>query len=211
MIQASFEMTGANVADAFKRAKPQVLAGMERETRKQAIRATRIWQQRYRSASATSATATRVGTGQLRASIAQQVRRSGDAIEGVVGLYRFGAKGNVLAYGAVHEEGGVIRSSKGGYLAIPLGAIRSPSGVAPPPSSFSRDETFVLNKGPFGSGGIICRKVGQQIVPLYLLRREVRVPARPQGGAINAAVREVEPDLLAALERIPAEALGAPQ
>lgn len=201
MIDATFEVTGAEaVARAFRTARPRLMDRWERTTRRGALRAVRIWQTKYRGAGRTSASATRQGTGALRGSIAQRVRRLGDVIEGLIGLYRFGAKGQALIYGAVHEEGARIRSARaGGMLAIPLAAVRSPSGIAPPPRSFP--DAFVLRKGPFGSGGLLVRREGGRIIPLFALRREVTVPARPPGGAINAAVAEVEPQLTAELLR----------
>lgn len=211
MIEAGFTVEGgAQVREAFRRAESRLMDRWDRTTRRHALRAVRIWQQQYRGAARTSATATRQGTGALRASITQRVARTAQTtVEALIGLYRFGAKGKALLYGGVHEEGATIRSSSGKMLAIPLAAVRSPSGQAPPPRSFA--DAFVIRKGPFGSGGIIARKVGDQIIPLYALRRSVTIPARPLGGAINAAVKQVEPDFLAGLEADAAKLLEAVQ
>ena len=69
------------------------------------------------------------------------------------------------------------------------------------------DDTFVI-KGQFG-GGIIARRLGKGVIqPLFALRNQVVIPARPPGGAINAAFREIEPDLRADLERDALAVLG---
>lgn len=190
----------AAVQGAYRAARRALVTRWEATTRRHAFRVVRSIQARHRSGAATTDTATRVGTGALRASYTQQTERTAHGIETRIGLMRLGAQGQALRYGAVHEEGATIRSASGKMLAIPLAAIRSPSGVAPPPSSFSRKETFVI-KGKFGGGVIARRLAGGVIQPLYALRRQVVIPARPRGGAINAVFDALQPELQRALEQ----------
>lgn len=192
------------VRQAYRRARGEVLSRWYDTTRKHAFRAVRIIQTRYRGASQTSVMATRQGTGNLRASYTQQTERLTDGVQTALGLMRLAAKGNALRYGAVHEEGATIRSATGKRLAIPLASIRSPSGIAPPPSAFS--DTFVI-KGRFG--GVIARRLAKGVIqPLFALRNQVTIPARPPGGAVNLAMAEVRPDLEAELERDAIAAIG---
>lgn len=198
MIQLEIENAAA-VRAAFTFRRTTLLSRWYDTTRKHAFRAVRVIQTKYRGAAATSATATRQGTGALRASYAQQTEKLPNGIETALGLMRLAAKGQALRYGFVHEEGATIRPTKAKRLAIPLPPIRSKSGIAPTPADFT--DTFII-KGKFG-GGIIARRLGKKgvIQPLFALRRQVVIPARPQGGAINAAMAEVQPQLTADLER----------
>lgn len=204
-IDASLENADV-VARAFREARPALIGRWYATTRRHAFRAVRIVQQKYRGAAQTSATATRQGTGNLRASYAQQTERLSHGVQATLGLMRAHAKGQALRYGAVHEEGATIRGASK-MLAIPLPSIRSPSGIAPRPSDFPRNETFV-SKGR-GFGGVICRRLPDgTIQPLFALRRQVVVPARPRGGAIAAAMTEVQPDLQRDLEQDAVAVLG---
>jgi hypothetical protein len=198
MIHINIETTGATEAAlAFKTAKPQIFDRWYSTMRKAAFRAVRIIQQRYRGASATSATATRQGTGALRGSYSQDTQKTTTGVDARIGLMHAGEQGHALRYGAVHEEGATIRS-KGKKLTIPLASIRSPSGIAPPARSFPN--TFVI-PGRSRQGVIMQRLGGGNVRALFALRNEVRIPARPPGGAINAAVKEIQPELDAALEQ----------
>ncbi len=187
------------VREAFRTAKPDLIARWYDTTRRHAFRAVRIIQTKYRGAAETSPTATRQGTGALRASYSQVTDKVSDGVQTQLGLMRLAAKGQALAYGYVHEEGATIRPTRTRFLAIPLPSIRSRSGVAPKPSDFPRSETFIT-KGK-GFGGVICRRLaGGAIQPLFALRRSVTIKARPPGGAINAAFAEISPELQADLE-----------
>jgi len=174
---------------------------------RESLRITRTISRKYRGASETSLTATRQGTGALRGSYGFQVsRRGGSVIETVIGLMRQFAKGRALIYGWVHELGGIIRPTNTQNLAIPLAAVRNPSGIAPRPRDFPN--AFVLNAKGIGQGLLVERR-GDTIVPLFALRRQVRIPARPQGGAITAAIRDHDTQMRAALEAASIRALAA--
>lgn len=192
---------------AFRAARRETLDRWDQTVRRHAFRAVREIQTTYRGASATSATATRQGTGNLRASYTQQTSRVANGIEARIGLMRTAARGRALVYGAVHEEGATIRGNP--WLAIPLSSIRRPSGLAPPTSEFRGDSFIYQSKR--GNLLIARRLPGGGIQNLYLLRREVRIPARPPGGAINAAFASVQADMQRDLGRDVVAALGGGQ
>lgn len=76
----------------------------------------------------------------------------------------------------VHEHGATIRARRSKYLTIPLKAALDNRGVPIKRSAREWDNTFVQmsRKGNL----IIFQKRGRQIVPLYVLKREVVIPAR---------------------------------
>lgn len=206
---ADLTIDGAQaIRDAFRGARAKLIGRWYDTTRRHALRAVRIVQTKYRGAEFTSATATKQGTGNLRASYSEETRQYADAgVETRLGLMRTAAKGQALRYGAVHEEGATIRPVRAQRLAIPLPTIRRPSGLAPKPSDFPRKTTFVI-KGKFG-GGIIAQRLAKGVIkPLFALRRQVVIPARPAGGAINLAFAEVQLGMQADLERDALAVLG---
>ena len=79
-------------------------------------------------------------------------------------------------YLAIQEKGGTLRASSTEYLAIPLRAALSSSGVPLKPSPRDWGSTFV-QRSRQGNLLIFLRR-GRQIIPLYLLRKEVHIPAR---------------------------------
>ncbi len=108
-----------------------------------------------------------VRTGQLRRTQYYKVKESGDKIIGI--------QGAKVPYGRAHELGAVIRPKTGQWLTIPLNAAKTASGVARGPArSFSN--TFFLKKG---GNLLLMQKKGDQIVPLFVLKKEVRIPKRP--------------------------------
>lgn len=77
------------------------------------------------------------------------------------------AGGANVPYARIHHEGGIIRPKRAQYLTIPL---------TPKAKQFTaRDypgETFIRK-------GVIFAKDGDDITPIYALKKEVRMPARP--------------------------------
>lgn len=201
----AIELHGATaVQQAFTAARRETLARWQRTLSRHAFRAVRTVQAEHRSGSKTTATATRVGTGNLRASYSQRTGAIAHGVESRIGLMRLGARGRALSYGATHEEGAVIHGKP--WLAIPLPSIRRPSGLAPPTSEF-RADSFVY-KSRRGNLLIARRRADKSIENLYVLRRSVSVPARPLGGAINAAVAAVQGELQRDLEHDIVAAIG---
>lgn len=90
-------------------------------------------------------------------------------------------KGTVLTlksavYGPIHEFGGTISPKRASFLAVPLPPVMTPAGVARGrPRDFPG--TFVARSR---SGNlIIFQKAGKdRIVPLFVLKKKVTIPAR---------------------------------
>lgn len=78
---------------------------------------------------------------------------------------------------SIHESGGVVRPTSGKYLAIPTVYVLTATGR--PRVSGPRDwpNTFA-RKTENGYLFIFQRQRGNVIIPLYLLKRRVRIPAR---------------------------------
>lgn len=104
-----------------------------------------------------------------------------------------------VPYARIQEAGGIIRPRRSRYLAIPLGAAKTPSGVLrAPPRAWA--DTFVRRIG--GGRLLIMQQRKGGAVPLFLLTRGP-VTLRPRLGfmssfsdrenellrAVNAAVR----------------------
>lgn len=214
MIRVDVSIEGATaVRQALQQAGPEIQRRWFNTMRRAALKATRTIQTQYRGAAATTGSATRQGTGALRGSYTERTRQIGaGGVESQIGLYRFGARGNALIYGHVHEQGETIRPARAQFLAIPLSSIRRPSGLAPRPSDFPRSETFVRMTG--ADRGVIMRRLPDgSVVPIFALRRSVYVPPRPgggptTGGAINVAVNDGLPALANELLNDAAEAVG---
>jgi hypothetical protein len=127
-----------------------------------------------------------VRSGLLRASFGFELQGQGAQIGARIGYILpqvSGGGGDPLIYARIHEgwpdgrASTTIRPVSAQYLAIPLDAAKTPAGVPRgPPRGFS--DTFVrLSKR---GNLLIFQKVGKgAIVPLFLLRKEVIIPARP--------------------------------
>jgi phage gpG-like protein len=133
-----------------------------------------------------------VRSGRLRASISYNYSQSGmgegkvDGIaakEGVKGIGNPGSQwpiltgvvGSNVVYARVQELGGTI-SKKDKMLTIPLDAAKTASGVSRGGArSFS--DTFV--KRSKAGNLIIFQSKGKDIVPLFVLKDKVVIPARP--------------------------------
>jgi hypothetical protein len=132
----------------------------------------------YRSASATTPTATAVRTGALRAALGSSVQVTGHTVTGTLGYVGTG----VAAYAGVHEgidgrSETVIRPTRGKFLAIPLPAARTAAGVAKGgPRDFPN--TFIA-RSRAGNLIVFERLGNKEIRPLFLLRSEVRIKPRP--------------------------------
>ena len=103
---------------------------------------------------------TLVGRGNLLRSI--RFRAEGDTVI-------ISAGDASIPYARIHHEGGTIRPKNAKYLAIPL----TPSARLSAPRDYP-GETFIAK-------GIIFEKIAgsDKIVPLYALKKQVEIPARP--------------------------------
>lgn len=141
-----------------------------------------------------------VRTGALKSSIqALPVTQTEHEIIGKV------VAGQKLKYAAVQEFGATIRPKKARFLAIPLRAAKTASGVA---RFAPRQAEAAGYTGTFVSHGILFGKQGGQAVPLFVLKRSVRIPARPYMRPALAVMRPKIEDGIRAV--VAAAAKGKP-
>lgn len=138
---------------------------------------------RYRTGG-TTADRTAVRTGRLRASYTHAVSR--DPLVLSIGV---SARSKALVYAGVHEgmeperESTTIVPRRARALTIPLPAAQTRAGVTRR-SARAYEDTFVHD-------GVIYQRRGKtKIVPLFLLRKRVVIPARP-------ALRRISDDVVA--------------
>lgn len=95
------------------------------------------------------------------------VRRRATEVEGIWRLTR---------YMSFHEKGGIIRARSARYLTVPLPAALNADGT--PIHIRARDwpDTFVIMSRR--NNLLIVQRRGRQIVPLYVLKKSVRIPPR---------------------------------
>lgn len=77
------------------------------------------------------------------------------------------AGGADVPYARLHHEGGIVKARRAQYLAIPLTPKAALYNARDYPG-----ETFIKK-------GIIFEKDGDRIVPVYVLKKQVIMPARP--------------------------------
>lgn len=101
---------------------------------------------------------------------------------------------------AIHETGATV-TSRGKYMTIPTVFAMTGSGTPIRSSARRWDNTFI-RESRAGNLFIFRRLGGKTIVPMYLLKTRVRIPARlGLAKAIEQEVPIVEKRLLDALER----------
>lgn len=133
----------------------------------------------------TSAFGVQVRSGNLRRSFrhSTDIYRVGQPIRAYVGWpeYKVGDKTvgtNPLIYAQVHEQGATIKPRNKKFLTIPLEAAMTPAGVTRQPASAYSDAFFIRK----GKNLLLVRKSGAKgkgrIVPLFLLVKSVKIPAR---------------------------------
>lgn len=110
---------------------------------------------------------------------------TGDSVRTLVGTYAIG--GGLVKYARIHEEGGVVRPVRSQFLAIPLEAAKTAAGVSRAVSPRDFKDTFVRKgiiwqklapgaRAPRGASSNLADRA--QIVPLFLLRRQVKIEPR---------------------------------
>ena len=97
----------------------------------------------------------------------------------------------------VHERGATIRAKNSQYLTIPLPAALNSRGVPLKPSARAWRNTFVA-KSRKGNLLIFQKRGKNDIVPLYVLKKRVRIPKRLAFGEAFAAGKDLLADTLAA-------------
>lgn len=114
----------------------------------------------------------KVRSGRLRSSIGSIVIQRNNEPVGIIGS---GVRqGKRVPYADIHETGGIITPKRVRWLTIPLRAALTPAGV---PRGRARDfaDTFFA-----WSGGnlFLFQKQGQNVIPLFILKKSVNIPAR---------------------------------
>ena len=114
-----------------------------------------------------------VRTGRLRNSINVSVQQSGKKTFGIIA-----AGGSGVTYARIHEQGGVVTPVRRKWLTIPtefaktgVGAVRG--------NARSFKDTFFLPKGKGRKSPLIMQKRGNKVVPIFVLKKEVKIPKRP--------------------------------
>lgn len=101
---------------------------------------------------------------------------------------------------SIHETGGTLRPETGKYMALPLRAALSPSGVPLKSGPRQWDNTFVRRTR--NGNLIIFRKDRGTVVPLYLLSQSVTIPPRLRlAETIDANLSYFQNKTLQAFER----------
>lgn len=77
----------------------------------------------------------------------------------------------------VHEHGATVTAKRAQYLTIPLRAAMDSRGVPLRSKARDWDNTFIA-RTKRGNLIIFQRQTGGRIIPLYLLRKSVKIPAR---------------------------------
>lgn len=112
-------------------------------------------------------------TGRLRNSIESRVDLlPGNSIVAVIGSGV--RRGKNVAYSAIHETGGTIKPKRAKYLTIPLKAAKTASGVA---RGKARDFANTFIKKVSSGDLLIFQNKGNGIIPLFVLKKSVKIPA----------------------------------
>ncbi len=96
----------------------------------------------------------------------------GRTVDTLVGIAFFTAK-----YAPAHEFGATITPKRGRYLAIPLSAVSTPTGIAQyQPRDFPNAFFIRSRKNP--DNLVLVEERGSRIVPLFAMVRSVTIPPR---------------------------------
>jgi hypothetical protein len=145
----------------------------------------------------TTGTRLAVRTGQMRRETREKpTRRQGTIITGGI---EFGSK-----YAGVHVgprgQKTTIRPKRAQFLTIPLPAAKTAAGAG---SGRARDfpDTFII-KSKRGNTLIVRRAGGKGIIPLFVLKKQVTIPARVHPEDIRKAIApKIKKDLEDSLEK----------
>jgi len=145
-----------------------------------------------------------VRSGRLRASVQSEVKEEGDGWDLAL---RAGGGARDVRYARIHEEGGVIRPVNARFLAIPLPIARTAAGVSryASPRQVPVPLRFAQSKG--GNPLLVEAKGKNAGRPWFVLRKSVRMPARPY---LAPALAQVEAMLPERLESLIQRAIEAP-
>lgn len=125
-------------------------------------------------------------SGQLRRSITGKAFK-GKIAKSIVGSGILGRR--PVKYAKIHEHGGKITPKKAQFLTIPLGGVKGKASNFP--------GAFVI-KSKQGNL-LLVQKTGRGIKPLFLLRKEVNIPARHW---LSDSIDQMKPELYKSLKPI---------
>lgn len=125
----------------------------------------------------------KVRSGRLRSSL---------KVPGMEGIFKIerrameilGRLGTKVPYGPTHEYGATIKPVRKQWLTIPLGAVKTPAGVA---RGRARDFQNTFFRRSKTGNLILFQKRGERIIPLFVLKKQVKIPKRPY---LDPAVRK---------------------
>lgn len=123
-------------------------------------------------------------TGNLIESVKRSIKISGKFTQG--GGEVRGQIGSPLIYASTQEFGATIRPKRAKYLTIPLPAAMDSRGVMLLPRARDYPNTFVA-KSRKGNLLIFQKRGAKKIVPLFVLKREVKIPPRMNLGVMIEA------------------------
>jgi phage gpG-like protein len=109
-------------------------------------------------------------------------------------------RGVTVKYARIHEFGGTITPKKAQYLAIPMAAAKTGTGVSRYESPRQVPGLFVF-KSKAGNL-LLARREGKKgkLKLFFVLKKSVKIPARPYlGPAVNAIKPTVKDRLMAAV------------
>lgn len=101
-------------------------------------------------------------------------------MEGIFKIVRsamkiLGRLGTRVPYGPTHEYGATIKPIRSQWLTIPLQAVKTRAGVA---RGRARDFTNTFFRRSKTGNLILFQKRGKGIVPLFVLKKQVKIPKR---------------------------------
>lgn len=117
-------------------------------------------------------------SGALLNEIRSSVKVYGETLANIEGHIGTGTS----VYGRIQEFGGVIRPKNAKYLTVPLPAALNSDGTPKKKGAREWDNTFVI-KSKAGNLLIVQKGIGGDIVPLYVLKSSVTIPARLNMGS----------------------------
>lgn len=170
-IEAAFTSLSSSMQDALTwSAKP--LSGAMRDTLQKLHRTMAAKHSSGWSGGVTSGKSTlQRRSGASLAAMAQSIRVSGSgSIDTVAGQISSG-------FWAIHETGGTVRPTRSKYLTIPLPGALNSDGTPIRATARAWENTFVA-RSKRGNLLIFQKRGGRGIVPLYLLKESVTIPAR---------------------------------
>lgn len=104
--------------------------------------------------------------------------------------------GKRVKYADIHERGGLIRPKRSRYLTIPTKIALTPAGVLKRTKARDFPNTFVMKRGNLLG---IWQKHGRSIRLLFVLKKQVRIPARRYAAKTSKQIERRARDIMEAI------------